>query len=427
MGKKIKSMLGLGVSMLHALFLIIVTLVYLSLPFTLDDEVVLIQVTAAVKNKLLKQKRKPDRDRFMFVNVSWDKQLIDRIDTNGIPLGNQAITNRESLAKLLNVFNQKPDNHKFLLIDVNFLDPSPHDAALQKEFLKIKNCVMSYHKDAKGKPVYPIIKGPLGLSDMIVDDEEKDLVLKYHLIQGDSLKTTPLLMYETIHGKKYEKGFLFDKIGDSRIFNSFVLDHPVDNFDVFKNNEYNYYYINELLFFPPEVIQEFAKDRIVIVGDFEDQDIHNTIYGKTPGPIVLVNAFLALEYGDNIISPYFLLLLFIAFTLISYKALTVRDPVTVFVEKKFAGYNFVVEMTVDVTFYLVYFGLISIISYVFFQIHLTILFLSFYMNFLEMGIVALDKRKKEKKEKKLAAANKEPKNSRGDDEEESADLSEKEK
>lgn len=401
--EKRKTFIRIGLAIAHGIFLIIATLFYLSITFTLDDEIILIQASAAVKNKLLGQKERPDTDRLLLVNVSWDKKLIPRVDSSGIVLGNQAITNRASIAKLLQAMNQKPDNHEFLLVDVNFIDPSPEDSLLEAEFAKVKNCIVSYHKDPKGKPIYPIIKAPLGLSDMMVDDEDRDLVLKYHLIQGDSLKTTPLLMYEQIHGSKYEKGFIYDKLGGKSIFNSFILDYPVDKFDIFNRNLYNYQYINEMVNLSPSFIHSMTKDKIVIVGDFEDRDIHNTIYGKTPGPLILLNAFLALERGDNQVSFVFIFLLLVAYSLISYKAITVNDPITVWVKRKFKNYNFIVEFTADVTFYLIFFGIVSITTYYSFGIHLAILFLSFYMHFLEVGLVALDENKREKVAKQLAA------------------------
>lgn len=400
--EKRKTFIRIGLAVAHGIFLIVATLFYLSITFTLDDEIILIQASAAVKNKLLGQKERPDTDRLLLVNVSWDKKLIPRTDSSGFVLGNQAITNRASIAKLLQVMNQKPDNHEFLLVDVNFIDPSPEDSLLEAEFGRVKNCIVSYHKDPKGKPIYPIIKAPLGLSDMMVDDEDRDLVLKYHLIQGDSLKTTPLLMYEQIHNSKFEKSFIYDKLGGKSIFNSFILDYPVDKFDIFNRNLYNYQYINEMVNLSPAFIHAMTKDKIVIVGDFEDRDIHNTIYGKTPGPLILLNAFLALERGDNQVSFVFIFLLLLAYSLISYKAITVNDPITVWVKKKFKDYNFIVEFTADVTFYLICFGIVSIITYYSFGIHLAILFLSFYMHFLEVGLVALDENKREKAAKKLA-------------------------
>jgi len=390
-------------AILHGVFLIFITLLYLWMPFMLDDEVFLIKVTAGIKNKLLMQKRRPDPDRFLFVNVSWEKKLIPKLDTNGFVIGNQPITDRASLAKFLGALNQKPDNHEFLLIDVNFIDPSPDDSLLQAELLKAQNCVMSYHKDKKDKPIVPILKGPLGLSDMQVDDEEKNLVLKYHLIQGDSLKTTPLIMYEKIHRDTLKEVFLYDRLNDKPVFNSFILDYPIDNFDIFQKKSYKYVYLSELVKMPPAFIQNMAKDRIVVVGDFEDRDLHNTIYGYMPGPFILLNAFLALERGDNALSPYFLVVLLLAFSLISYKALVANDPVTVWIKKKFGKYIMVLELSADVSFYLVYFGIVSVICYFFFNIHLTILILSFYMWGLEWVVIQLDeKRSKLLKAEKLA-------------------------
>lgn len=391
-------------SVLHGLFLIVVTLLYLWLPFMLDDEVVLIKVTAGVKNKLLQQKRRPDPERFLFINVSWEKKLIPKLDSNGFVIGKQAITDRKSLAALLNKMNMKPDNHEFLVVDVNFIDPTEDDSLLQAETSKITNCLMSYHKGKDDRPIIPIIKGPLGLSDMQVDDEEKNLVLKYHLIQGDSLKTTPLLMYEKIHGEQLQHAMLYDWLNGRPIFNSFILDYPLDNFDLFQKKLYNYMYLSELRHMPPEFIHQITKDKIVFIGDFEDRDIHNTIYGYMPGPFILLNAFLALERGDNVLSPWFLLWLLLAFSLISYKAINVNDPLTVWAKNRFKDNNAIAEFTVDATFYLGYFGLISLICYFFFNIHLTILIFSFYLSGLEWLILSIHDRKRKKAKKATAAS-----------------------
>ena len=152
--EKRNTFIRIGLSVGHGVFLIIATLIYLSITFTLDDEIILIQLTAAVKNKLLGQKKRPDKDRLLLVNVSWDKKLIPKTDSTGdFVIGNQAITNRASIAKLLQAMNQKPDNHEFILIDVNFLDASPDDSLLEVELMKAKNCLVSYHKDKKGNAV----------------------------------------------------------------------------------------------------------------------------------------------------------------------------------------------------------------------------------------------------------------------------------
>ncbi|MEH0157039.1 hypothetical protein V6R21_23160 [Limibacter armeniacum] len=403
-------------SCIHAVIMIAAILWYSTLPFTLGDEVTLIETSALIRNTLVKMDEKPDRDRFLFVNCAWEKQLIAHTDSNGFVIGNIDITNRKSLGRLVQVMNQKPDNHEFLLIDVRFYLESPDDSLLHAELPRLKNGILSYHKGANDKPLYPIFKAPLGLSDMESQtrSNQDDLMLKYHLVQGDSLKTTPLLMYEKMHDETLQKGMFFDQLSGHFIHNSFIIEHPIRKYDLFQAPDslrYSYMHLGELVNLPDFVIQEFTKDRIVVVGDFEDMDIHRTIYGKLPGPLILVNAFLSLENGDNILSMGFLLFLFVTFAIISFKALTLRDPVTVFLEKRFSSDHFWLELARDQMFYLVYFAIVSLLSYVFFNTQLTILVLSFYVYGVEQGVISLmeEKEQKDKKDATEEADNEEKK------------------
>ncbi len=387
------------VSILHAIALLIVTLIYLRLPFTLNDEVALIEVTSGVKNILFGKQIKPPKDSLAFINVAWEKQLIPKYDNNGFPIGYIDITNRKSLGKLVWAFNKMSKPYKFLVIDIRFYLESEDDSLLSNELKKVKNCLVSYHKDANHKPEYPIFDAPLGLSDMLGQMQD-DMILKYHIIQNDSLKTTPLLMYEQIHKDTIVRGSLFDELNGNVIFDSFIMDHPVRPYDLFVKKKYPYYQLSDLMSIPDDIlldiVNDYFQDRIIMIGDFENTDIHKTIYGPMPGPIILLNAYLCLKNSYNKVSIFFILFLFVFFTIISYKALTVKDPVTRFLERKFPNKNSVLQFFMDVTFYLGYFGFVSVLSYFLFNIHLTILFLSFYMSFLEKGLFFLYKRKLKK-------------------------------
>lgn len=393
------------ISIIHAVVMLAAVLYYATLPYTLGDEITLIETTAIIKNALFKAEEKPSRDRFLFVNCAWEKQLIPKLDSNNFEVGTIDITNRESLGKLVKAFNAKPDNHEFLLIDVRFYLESPYDSLLKTELPKLKNAIVSYHKGPDNKPHYPIFKAPLGLSDMQsqLDNNQDDLMLKYHLIQGDTLKTTPLLIYEKLHKDTVKHKLLFDELGGRTIFNSFIIEHPIRKYDLFDAPDslrYAYTHLGELVSISDDYIHEMTKDRIVVVGDFEDLDIHRTIYGKQPGPLILVNAFLSLENGDNTLSLGFVVFVLFTFAIASFKALSLRDPVTVFLESKLPTDHYALEFTRDTLFYLIYFGIVSVVSYVFFKTHLTILVLSFYMNSLEQGLISLSGIEEDAKKKK---------------------------
>ncbi len=371
--------------------MIALTLFSLSQAYTLDDEVLLIKLTSAFKNLIIKAQAKPPRERFLFLSVTWEKQFIDKLDSNGFPIGRDVITDRQSLGQFVEVINQKPENHKLAVLDVFFVDKSPQDSLLKTELARVKNCIVSMHKKPDGSADSSLFKTPNpGLSDM---ETNSDMVLKYHLVQGKNLKTTPLRMYELLYNTQVEEHWLYDKLKGNHILNAFILDYYIRKFDLFDapdDQRYPLMYLSEFLTLPPDMMHEFMKDKIIIIGDFEGADKHETIYGDMPGPLILLNAFLALEKGDNIISPLFIVLLFISFTVISIKVIWVRDPVTVYLEKRFGGQSLVIEMFADTMFYMLYFAVISVISYFLFGIHLTILFLAMYVYGLEQVIRFID-------------------------------------
>ncbi|MBB3696325.1 CHASE2 domain-containing protein [Flammeovirga yaeyamensis] len=383
------SILMWAISIVHSFVMIIGLMYYMSLVYVMPDEILLIETLSMVKNALLGVEDKPSKDRFLFVNCSWEKDLTVKKDSNDFVIGNVDITNRKSITKFVNQLNQNPDNHEYLLVDVRFYDESEDDSLMQAAFAQSKNTIVSYHKGADGKPHYPVVDVPIGLSDLQVQElnHEETVLLKYHIIQADSLKSTPLLIAERMYGETIEKGWLFNKFRGNYMLDSYILDYPIRPYDIFVKNDYMYIQMHELLNMPPFLIEDYTKDRIIVMGDFEDHDIHKTIYGFMPGPLILTNAFITLERGYNKITIGFFIFIFICFTYISHKALTFRDPVTKFMEKFFNSDHFLMEILQDSLFYLVFFGLMSVISYFLFNIHLTVLILSFYMYGVEQGLL----------------------------------------
>ncbi|WP_154658512.1 hypothetical protein [Eisenibacter elegans] len=458
------------------------TFFMLSLPYVYGDELLLIRLTSVTKNIILNWQEKPDSSRFLFVDVAWDKELIDKnedlitpadtlvlaandttiiaadtlltdeggllitpadtqvrykgdtlitpADTFAVRIGNEAITSRSKLMKFLRILNRKPDLYKFVVCDVSFMGASPYDEQLLAEIVKAKNLVISYHRDEKDKPEYPdlpIPKEKLGLSDI---EKVSDVVVKFNIYHNDSLKATPLIMYEQISGKKFARGPWFYQIGGQNILTSFILDYRLRAYEYTFTPRYNKVFLGELLAAVPSndddelatlmnddpelaaflagatdadsantadedekyaFIEALIKDRIIFIGDFQlenDNDVHQTIYGTTQGPLILVNSFLALEAGDNIVQPTFLIYLYVCFWVISYWALITPGIYGMWLQRILSlGKKKEVSNIVSITAYIILFAGVSVVSYVFFDKHIGTLILSLYMN-------AIDRAKK---------------------------------
>lgn len=385
-------------SLVNAFFLVWFTFFSLSYPYALPDEYLLVQTTSVTKNLIFGLEQKPDTNRFLFVNVAWDKILADKFDPQvpDFPIGKEPITDRNKLIALLDLLAKKKD-YAFVVLDINFKGKTEYDSILTERINQMPRLLVSYHRDDKDKPDLPDLKiKHLGLSDM---EKVQEKSLKFKIFHNDSIKSTPLLIYETLYKKKFKKTDTFYFLGDKPVLNSFILDYRIRNFD-YTSGKYSKVHLGEwidpafgYMDYAEENIDEkylndyvfgLTKGRIVFVGDFEDRDIHQTIYGNTPGPMILLDAFLALEAGDNVITWQFLTFLFILFLLISYITFGYDKVYGKWLHKiTFRKYDEKETFFESLTVYLIFFALMSISSYFLFNIHIGVLVMAFYMNIME--------------------------------------------
>lgn len=400
-------------SLFHACWLIVLTFFGLRVPHTTDEEMILIKWTSGWKRMYLKRER-PDPARFLFVNIAWEKEAIPRTDANGFMIGTDVITNRKKLASFFDLLNQKPENHKFVILDVRFEEkfsradlakigaPIPaqfdslpvYDSLLQASLARTRNYIVSYHADEQGKLKLPVFPFNAGLSDYETTDE--GTVVKFSSLHFDTVKTTPLKLYQAVHNKSFKRGYLFDTMDGWPVLNSFILDHRVilHPWEFADNDYYHHAYLSEILEMPPALVSELTRDRIIILGDFEDRDIHDTIYGPIAGPIILVNAFLAYENHDNRITPGFIFLLLGGYTFISYRCFSQTNFLENILINRLPFPEDVKKVLAGVVDYLLILIILSVVSYLLFNIHLTILLIAIYMQVMEWTIAFFTRKRK---------------------------------
>lgn len=503
MFEKIKNRLSLKaafLSLINAGVMLWITFFLLALPYVFLDELLLIQSSSIARNVVLGWQEKPDSSRFLFVDVAFDKELIDKnqeiitpadtivyeandttivsadtmllddgelliteadttiiqagekqiipADTTYFPIGNEVITDRFLLAKFLEALARKKDHYKLILMDVNFMGASPNDSLLQAVIPTVPNLLISYHRDPgnKWKPRYPdlpIPKEKLSLSDI---EKTDNMNIKFKLLHNDSIKTTPLRMQEILTGKEFHKGFWFYYLGDIPILNSFILDYRLRSFQfsVSERDKYAHIYLGETIRFALEIgdpelldemIHDLTKDRIIMIGDFDasnGNDIHETIYGDTQGPLILLNAFLAIEAGDNTITWQLLLFLFTSYFFLSYAAFSTIEVYGKWVQKVINIFLKIVMgiltpilklLKIDIDLdkelgreastlasfsgFTVILISISIVSYFLFNTHIGILTLAIYLNVMDKANLIFLKSEMRKKEKRNAIQNQE--------------------
>ena len=342
----------------------------------------LFQYTSLFKTFVLGIDQKPPKKDFLFVDVSRDKQLVDLLDNDGIPVGNLAITDREKLAELLNILAQKPKNQQMILCDMMFDQKSPADSALETAMNKLPNLLLSYvfdgDKDSLKLPPFKKVKK--GLANY---ETYNNTFLKFKLFYRDSLPTVPIKMYEMLHQQKPRLGWMFNHLNDRMILNHFVTNLRIRNYDLFDitpKKRYNWIGLGELLMFPDDVLK-ICQDRIVVIGSFRAEDKHNTIYGDMAGPLILVNTYLALKNGDNVITLGWIIWLCVGFYGLSFFLFWQVD----FSKRKFQRLANRGQFKYVIRFLTYSLGLstLSMVSFFSFGIHLNILWLSFWFYLLD--------------------------------------------
>jgi hypothetical protein len=390
-------------SMLNGGLMVLFTFWLMSLPYVHEDEQALIENLSKTKNIWLGLEKKPDREKFIFINVAFDQQLIPNMDADGFEQGKQAITDRHLLARFLHILNQKPDNQPFILCDISFPDsatadacsgPSP-DSALAAELAQTKNILVSQHLSGDGSLTPNIFKAPAALADYQVAGET---FFKFQLIYHDTLKTMPLRMYEMITGKTARYNGWWIEAGDNHFFNYLIPDFHIRQFNLLSDTAQIRYKTDNLSnilsgAMTDKQVLDYVKGRMVIIGDFENKDVHQTIYGDTGGTLILLNTFLALQNGDNRLTFGYLIFLWLAFTAISSFVLTFHNPAEQLKEyletkKRFLRIPVLVrEAFFEAIGYPLLLLLLSMSSFLLFRSSISILYLSVWLFLLRQAVL----------------------------------------
>ena len=128
-------------AMVNAIFMLIISFFLLESNRTYGDDSFIIKYASIFKKLILKVDDRPKKDELLFINVSYDPMLIDKLDSDSIPIGQQVVTDRSKLVRLFSVINQKPDNYKYIVCDIFFKDFSEFDEDLYSQLNIAKNTV----------------------------------------------------------------------------------------------------------------------------------------------------------------------------------------------------------------------------------------------------------------------------------------------
>jgi len=374
------NILFLFLAFLNTIILFLLTSWFWSLPWLAGDEKLLIWATSTIK---FVQREIPDSRDYALVNVSDDLRLIDKYDEYGFPVGNQAVTDRVKLTRFFHIINDSPVKPEYILCDIFFENSSNDDSLLNIEMSKLENLVVSSHlgedKSLK-RPVIGNIK--YGLSDYVIGNIFEG-IYKFQLYFQDSIGLTSLLMAQEIDNSKSNKSGPFVKYGNTWTLNYFIMNYRLLQKDIrSQDTGFNPVNLGELLILPEEDITHFLENKILIIGDFFNGDMHETIFEVTAGPLILLNAYLSIINRDTYINFLFFLILGITFLVISYIAIYPFDFIEEYIRKKYGRILWARNLTSFMS-YLIILTVASTGLFFIFNIHINVFFLSIYLFIVE--------------------------------------------
>ncbi len=358
------------ISFAHAFLLMAFSTLWLNSSFTYGDEKLLVQWSSIFKRVVLKMDEEPPKKDYLFINLAYDKALIPREEGTGKDI----ITDRQLLADFFQVLKKHQDSIKYTVCDVLLKGSSDADSALQASVRGLKKIVFPAQLSDSGTAEELAIQVPSAIADY---EMVNGGFLKFKLFQNKTVPTLPVYMYQQISGKELKQQFGWYFQGYKPVMNSLIIDYQIRTHELMDEAEYPVINLSELMLLPEEVIaNDFLKHRFIIMGDFNN-DTHETIYGSTPGTLILLNVYLSLMDGQHLISFWWWIFLLVGFTFFSRRMLFPEpDPIT----HKYA--NLWIPLLRSATFL----SILSIVSYLIFKQHIQVLVLTLYVNVLRFII-----------------------------------------
>jgi len=369
-------------SFLHAFVLLGLTFFWLSLPNVYSDEAFLVKWTSLIKKKVFNLDDKPNPDEVLFVDISSSKTTIPLLNEfeEYSNYHRKVITDRAHLTEFLALIQPYKETVQHIFLDILFEDQTAQDSLLQTQLNQLDGKILlAATINKKGKYTQPVFETANALTTY---QTTQGMFLKFPVYFGDSLKTVPLVLYEKIHGAKFERKWNINWLNNIPSLPTPIVDFKVrpTDFRTATNLKEKNFAIQQLgtilelsMMMDSTDIAAYFENKIIIVGDFKN-DIHPTIFGLMPGSLILYNAYLTLKAGAYKISWAWIIYMLLSFWGLSYVAFTrMRFK---FISFFFKPQRAWVEDTLNETFILI---LITIGSYFLFNIHINILILMIYL------------------------------------------------
>lgn len=375
-------------SFFNAGIMLALALYWLSLPRTFGDEAFFIKWTSLIKKTLVGIDQKPDPESVLYVDISGSKSLLESEDPfyeEVTGYQKTVISNREHLAAFLQYITMYGNDIPIVILDLTFESASPNDSLLQAAIDHFPFPILGAQRLLDGGQLAPaIFQLPTGVASYLSSDNQ---FMKYPLYLRDTLPSLPLVAAHMSHGHEYSKQWLWPAIDKSPSLINPIIDFKVRPFDLnydgkLKSESFYIRSMGTLLFewefWDEEDIKTLLKGKTIIIGDYKN-DVHETVFGKLPGSIIVHNAYLTLLNGESLIRVRWLLLLFALFFWMSWRIYQQEKRMehSKWWSNSQTAVGKIVADSIDDTFFL---AIGTVLSYFIFNIHINILILLIYLK-----------------------------------------------
>lgn len=248
------------------------------------------------------------------INIGYDRQLTEICDEYGMPMGKIDVTDRDALRRFCEAV--KGAAYKSVVLDV-FFDkkiPAEGDSALFDAINALDRLVIPLHADGSLNPGIDIGKGASG--DYTVTYEQSNFV-KYPFFGVSGIPSMALAAYR--HEVKPDNGEKSNFGKSVFVQSSPILSLPIVPAGPYgEDNEKTWYNLTADILdcYTPSEIAKLVKGKHVVVGDYTTADFHETYVGTLPGPLLHINALVALQRNQTTVKPLSVLFLFVGYFLI---------------------------------------------------------------------------------------------------------------
>ena len=279
--------------------------------------------------ELLKEKiglsENQDYSDAVFINVAYDKQLIDYYDELGMSVGKVDITDRNKLLQILTMLDSSRQ-YKYIFLDVRFerAFKSSVDSILFSRIKNVKNIVIANHSDIE--LLDSTLKHKSAISEYASTIVATNFARYKFLYEQDP--SMPLFAYKDLTGKTIKKHGIVYTCDGKVCQNSLFLQFPTYSFSEFnENHEKMYYNLGSDLLdnYSESDIATLTKDKFVFIGDMVE-DVHDTYAGLKPGIVITYQALQALMKDEHVVSWGLLVVLSVIFFIISLSLFS-RNPI----------------------------------------------------------------------------------------------------